>query len=150
MAGLPNLEVQTWRVAIPDPAAAIPGPLKRAQSQKEVLAGGITIGNVQGTGVVIGHGSSASAAPDQPSSAQHDAAGLFDSLIRQLEQYEDSVVDLADIRDLAEAARAEMLKPSPRRPVVRRLLEGVAARVAGVCALTEAINNIRVLVEHLP
>lgn len=132
------------------PRSGDPGPIETGPVTKRGPGGGITIGNVQGTGVVIGHGSSASAAPDQPSSAQHDAAGLFDSLIRQLEQYEDSVVDLADIRDLAEAARAEMLKPSPRRPVVRRLLEGVAARVAGVCALTEAINNIRVLVEHLP
>lgn len=134
----------------PEPRTGDPGPIETGSVAKRGSGGGITTGNVQGTGIVIGHGSRASGAPDQLSSAQHDAAAMLDEFIRLLDTHQSSVADAADIRESAAAARAELVEPSPRWHIVRGLLRGIAAGVTGVSALTEAINNIRALVEHLP
>jgi hypothetical protein len=110
---------------------------------------GINVGDVQGTGIVIGHGSSASVKVHQPP-AQPDVAALLDEFIGLLARHQDSVADAADIRESAATARAELAKPSPRWGVVRGLLKGIAAGVAGVSVLAEAVNNIQTLVAHLP
>jgi hypothetical protein len=112
-------------------------------------ASGINVGDVQGTGIVIGHGSSASVKLDPPS-VQRDAAVLLDELIQLLASHESSVADAAGIRESAAAARAEVAEPSPRWQVVRGLLRGIAAGVASVSALAEAVNNIQALIAHLP
>jgi hypothetical protein len=112
-------------------------------------ASGITVGDVQGTGIVIGHKSSASVELRQ-ASPQRDAAALLDEFIRLLARHQSSVADAAGIRESAAAARAELAEPSPRWQVVRGLLRGISASVGGVSALAEAINRIQTLVAHLP
>jgi hypothetical protein len=117
--------------------------------QDRRTASGINVGDVQGAGIVIGHRSSASVEMHQPS-VQRDAAVLLDEFIQLLASYESSVADAAGIRESAAAARAEVAEPSPRWHVVRGLLKGIAAGVASVSALAEAVNNIQAIVAHLP
>jgi hypothetical protein len=106
----------------------------------------ISTGDIHGTGIVIGHGSSASV--NQPPE-QRDAAALLDEFIQLLARYGGSVADAASIRESAAAAKAELAEPSPRWQVVRGLLRGIAAGVAGVSVLAEAVNNIQALVAHI-
>jgi hypothetical protein len=112
-------------------------------------ASGITVGDVHGTGIVIGHKSTASVKLRQ-TSTQLDAVALLDEFIRLLARHQSSVADAAGIRESATAARAELEERSPRWRIVRGLLRGIAAGVAGVSALAEAINNVQALVAHLP
>jgi len=107
----------------------------------------ITVGNVQGTGIVIGHESSA--VVTQGASAQTEAAELLDEIIRQLELHLDSVPDPEGVLESAQAARSELAAPSPRWPVVRGLLRVVAAGVVGVSALAEAVDKVQTLIAHL-
>jgi hypothetical protein len=81
---------------------------------------------------------------------QGDAAAMLDEFIRLLQIHQSSVADAADIRESAVAARAELAEPSPRWHIVRVLLRGIAAGVAGVSALAESINNIQALIAHIP
>lgn len=111
-------------------------------------ASGINVGDVHGTGIVIGNESSVSIETDR-STAQRDAAAMLDEFMRLLEVHQSSVADVADIRESAAVARAELAEPSPRWHVVRSLLRGAAAGVTGVSALTEAINNVQALIAHL-
>jgi hypothetical protein len=114
----------------------------------ENLRSDIRAGDVQGAGIVIGHGSSASVQQSLPPS-QCEAIALLDEFLRLLASHESSVADASGIRESAVAARTEVGEPSPRWPVVRGLLRGIAAGVAGVSALTGAINNIQALVSHI-
>lgn len=123
--------------------------MKGYEDRRPASASRINVGDVQGTGIVIGHGSSASVNLQQPA-VQRDAAALLDEFIRLLANHESSVADAEDMRESAAAARAELAKPSPRWPIIRGLLRGIAAGVAGVSALAEAVNNIQTLVAHLP
>lgn len=112
-------------------------------------ASGINVGDVQGIGIVIGHGSSSSVEQRQ-SSEQRDVAALLDEFILLLMRNENSVADAADIHESAVAARAELAKPSPKWGVVRGLLKGIAAGVASISVLAQAVDNILALVAHLP
>lgn len=120
-----------------------------SSAEDEHLHGDIHAGNVSGTGIVIGHGSSASVGPGLPP-AQRDAIELLSQFIRLLDSFGDAVPGAADVHEAAEAAKAEAEEPSPRWGAVRSLLKGIAASVAGVSALTDAIMNIQDLVTHLP
>jgi|SRR5215831_3396709 len=117
------------------------------EHQGENLASGINVGDVHGTGIVIGHGSSASV---NQLPEQRDAAALLDEFIRLLARHEALVADAAGLRESAVAVKAELVEPSPRWQVVRGLLRGIGAGVAGVSVLAEAVNNIQALVSHLP
>lgn len=121
--------------------------MKRHEDRHPASASPIHVGDVQGTGIVIGHGSSASV---NQSAVGRDAAALLDEFIRLLANHESCVADAEDIRESVAAARAELTEPSPRWPIIRGLLRGIAAGVAGVSALAEAVNNIQILVAHLP
>lgn len=107
----------------------------------------ITVGDVQGTGIVIGHGSSA--VVTQWSAVLAEAAELLDEIIRRLELHHDSVPDPEGVLESAQAARSELAAPSPRWQVVRGLLRGVAAGVAGISALAEAVDKVQALIAHL-
>ena len=119
-----------------------------SSAKGEPLRGNIHAGDVSGSGIVIGHCSSASVGLGLPS-AQRDAIELLGEFIRLLDSFEDAVPDAADVHEAAEAAKAEAEKPSPRWGAVRGLLKGIAASVAGISALTDAIRNIQDLVAHL-
>jgi hypothetical protein len=112
-------------------------------------AGSIHVGNVQGTGITIGHGSSTSVELTQPPT-QQEAIALLDEFIRSLARHENAVADAADVRKSAAAAKAELAGTSPRWQVVRTLLRKIAKGVAGVAVLAEAISNIQAIVAHLP
>ena len=108
----------------------------------------ITVGNIQGTGIVVGDGSSASVKLHQ-TSAQNEAATMLDEFIHLLQAHQNSVTDSADILGSAEAAKAELAEPAPRWHLIKGLLKGIAAGVAGVSTLTEAINNIQTIIVHI-
>jgi hypothetical protein len=110
---------------------------------------GIDVGDVQGTGIVIGHGSHASINLHQQET-QRDAAALLDEFIRLLAYHQSSVADAEGIHESAAAARAELAEPSPRWQIVRGLLRGIAASVVGVSTLAQAVSNIQEVVAHLP
>jgi hypothetical protein len=112
------------------------------------LAPGISVGNVRGTGIVIGHGSSAAVNQGLPRE-QYDAAKLLDEFLDLLQTHQNLVADAADVRQSVEVARAELADHSPRWHIVRVLLKGIAASVAGVSALAEAVNNIQTLISHI-
>lgn len=107
----------------------------------------ITVGDVQGTGIVIGHGSSAMVA--QRSAAVAEAAELLDEVIRQLVLHRDSVPDAEGVLESAQDARSELAAPSPRWSVVRGLLRGVAAGVVGISTLAGAVDKVQALIAHL-
>lgn len=107
----------------------------------------ITVGNVQGTGIVIGHESSAVVA--QLPAAQIKAVELLDEIIRQLELRHDSITDSEGVLESAQDARSELAEPSPRWSVVRSLLRGVAAGVVGISTLAGAVDKVQALIAHL-
>jgi hypothetical protein len=108
----------------------------------------ITVGDINGTGIVVGHGSFASVDQRQ-SSVQRDAIAMLDEFIRLLEIHQSSVADAPDIRDSAAAARTEITNPTPRWGAVRSLLRGILASVTGVSALADAICKIQALIAHI-
>ena len=109
---------------------------------------GIRTGDVHGLGIVIGHDSSVTVGQLPP--AQEKAVEMLEDFVRLLGLFEGAVPDASDIREAAEAAKVEAGEPSPRWGAVRGLLRGIAASVAGVAALTDAIKNVQDLVTHLP
>jgi|ERR1700751_4982355 hypothetical protein len=111
-------------------------------------ASSIKVGDVQGTGIVIGNGSSVSI-ESQQSQVQRDAAAMLDEFIRLVEVHQSSVADAAGIREAAEVARAEVTGPSPRWNVIRAVLRGAATGVTSVSALAEAIDKIQALIAHM-
>lgn len=119
-----------------------------SSAEGEPLRGNIQAGDVSGSGIVIGHGSSASVRLGLPS-AQRDVIELLGEFIRLLDSLADAVPDAADVHEAVQAAKAEAEKASPRWGAVRGLLKVIAASVAGVSALTDAIVNIQDLVAHL-
>lgn len=116
------------------------------RSQNEHPGSGISTGNVQGMGIVIGHGSSSSIQAE--TAEQREAIAKLEEFLRLLTSYESSVPDASDIRETVQAAKAEAGMPSPRWQVVRGLLRGIAAGVTGVSALSDAINNVLASVAH--
>lgn len=107
----------------------------------------IKVGDVKGTGIVIGHGSSAVVA--QLPAAQIEAGELLDEVIQQLELHRESVPDPEGLLESAQDARSELAEPSPRWSVVRGLLRGVAAGVVGISTLAEAVDKVQALIAHL-
>jgi hypothetical protein len=74
---------------------------------------------------------------------------MLDQFIHLLQSHHDSVANSADILRTAETARDKLAEPSPRWHIVKGLLKRVAAAVAGVSALAEAINNIQTIILHI-
>jgi len=108
-----------------------------------------SVGNIQNsTGIVIGNESSVSVNQTVPS-MHVEVIVQLDEFIRSLGSYGNSLTDAHDIRECAAAARAEAAEPTPRWHVVSRLLKRIAASVASVAALTEAISNIQTLIAHI-
>ena len=108
------------------------------------------IGDVTGTGIVIGDGSSSSVTIGQSlSPIQIELSGKLDEFMGLLAQHERSVDDAAGVRESLMKAQREAGEPSPKWPIVRTLLRGIAASVNGVAVLTEAINNILVIVARV-
>jgi hypothetical protein len=111
-------------------------------------SGPIAVGDVRGTGIAIGHGSSAAVTQMQPA-AQAEAAALLEEIIRQLALHPDCAADPAGALECAEAAQSELRAPSPRWRMVGTLLKRVATGAAGVSALAEAVSKVQALVAHL-
>jgi hypothetical protein len=107
----------------------------------------IKVGDIKGTGIVVGHGSSAVVA--QLPAAQIEAVELLDDIIRQLVLHHDSVPDPEGVLESAQDARSELAVPSPRWSVVRGLLRGVAAGVVGISALADAVDKVQAVIAHL-
>jgi hypothetical protein len=107
----------------------------------------IKVGDVKGTGIVIGHGSSA--VVEQRPAALAETAELLDEIIRQLELHRDSITDPEGLLESAQDARSELAEPSPRWSVVRGLLRGVAAGVVGIATLADAVDKVQALIAHL-
>jgi hypothetical protein len=110
---------------------------------------GISTGDVQGTGIVIGHHSSASVVQSL-SPAQQQVAAMLGEFIKILAEHEGSVPDAADVRESALAARRETQQPSPRWPLVRTWVKGIQASVAGVSTLAATVAKIQAILDYFP
>jgi hypothetical protein len=110
---------------------------------------GISTGDVHGTGIVIGHHSSASVVQSLSPEQQHVAA-LFEEFMKLLAHHEGAVPDAADVRASALAATHETQQPSPRWSLVRTLTKDIQASVAGVSTLAALVTNIQTILVHLP
>ena len=110
----------------------------------------ITVGDIKKSkGVVIGSNIDYSYNPPPPPPARDELITLLNAFIESLGPYGDSLSDSPDILEAAEATRAEAEKQSPRWGVIRTWLKGIAASVASVAALTDAINNLQALVDRI-
>jgi hypothetical protein len=110
---------------------------------------GISARDVIGTGIVIGHNSSASVnSPTLP--IAREVAAVLNELIQLVATKDCSIPDVVDIRESAAAAIAEVAEPSPRWPIVRGLLKGIVSGASKISVLTEVANNIQNLLAHLP
>lgn len=109
----------------------------------------IRIGNIENsTGIAIGDGAHASVIQPQPH-MRDELSALLDEFMHSLERYGDAIGDAERVRKSVLDARAEVARPSPKWQAVRQTLTRIAASVAGVAALTDAINNIQALVAHI-
>lgn len=108
----------------------------------------IKTGDVQGVGIVIGDGSSVNVGQSLPL-AQREVIETLDEFLDLLDSCTGSVPDALDVRQSAQAAKAEAEESSPRWGIVRGLLKGIAASVAGVASLTDAIRNVQDLIAHI-
>lgn len=73
---------------------------------------------------------------------------MLDRLTGLIDTHSGSLGNAAAARDSALAAREEATGPSPRWGKVRDLLTGIESLAGGVSALTNLIDNIRVLIGH--
>lgn len=110
---------------------------------------GISTGNVQGIGIVVGHHSSASVGPSL-SATQQQLAMLLKEFTELLAHHAGDVPDAADVRESVQVAIRETEGPSPRWRFVRTLLKGIQASVAGASTLAAAITNMQTILDHLP
>lgn len=109
----------------------------------------IRVGNIQNSsGIAIGNGTHVTV--NQPQSSTRDeVSALLEDFMRSLELYGDSLSDAKGVRELTAAASTEVALPSPKWHAVHRLLARIAGGVAGIAALTDAINNIQALVTRI-
>lgn len=110
---------------------------------------GINIGDVQGTGIVIGHHSSAWVG-QSPSQTQQQVAAMLNEFVTLLVGHEDAILDASDVRDSALAALRETQQSSPRWSLVRTWVKGIQTSVAGVSALATAVSNVQTVLGHIP
>ncbi len=109
----------------------------------------IRVGNIQNsTGIAIGNAAHTEVNFYEPT-ARDEVRTLLDDFIDLLTRYSDSLADCYSVRRSAIEARAEVARPSPKWQAVRRMLTTIAAGVAGVAALTDAVNNIQSLVTRI-
>jgi hypothetical protein len=107
----------------------------------------VSTGDIEGIGIVVGHGSSASVNMSQ-SAMDADLAAELGKFILLLDRYGAEMADALAVRESAVEVQSELGKPSPRWAIVRTLIAGIKASVINVATLTEAINNIQILVGH--
>jgi hypothetical protein len=96
---------------------------------------------VQGTGIVIGDGSSV-VIGQSPSPMPSELLRKLDEFLDLLANHEGSIEGASDVRESVMEVQREAAEASPRWAVVRILLGGIAASVNGVATLAGAINNI--------
>lgn len=109
------------------------------------------VGDVTGTGIVIGNHSSSSVITGQTlSPMQIELSRKLEEFIDLLASHESSVQDAPDVRQSLLKVQREVGVAEPRWGTVRKRLSGIAASVGGVAALTEAMNNILALLGRIP
>jgi hypothetical protein len=106
-------------------------------------------GDVTGTGIVIGNESSV-VIRQSPQLMQPELIRSLDKFVELLEQYEGSIEDASGVRESVMEVQQEIGKPMPRWAFVRTLLKGIAASVAGVATLTDAIVNVLTIASKAP
>jgi hypothetical protein len=102
----------------------------------------------QGTGIVIGDGSSV-VIGHSPPPMQVELLRKLDDFMDLLARHEGVLEDPSDVRESLIEAQHEAAAPSPRWTVVRALLGRIADSVRRVATLTEAINGIIEIVGHI-
>lgn len=102
----------------------------------------------QGTGIVIGDGSSV-VIGHSPPPMQAELLEKLDNFMELVARHESALEDPSDVRQSLVEAQHEAAAPSPRWTVVRALLGSIADSVKRVATLTEAINGIIEIVGHI-
>jgi predicted XRE-type DNA-binding protein len=100
------------------------------------------------TGVAIGPGARASVSASGLNTRDEITAQLT-RFTQQLAFYQDDVENAGDIQQIAADALAESTRPEPKWQAVRRMLTAVGASVAGIAALTDAVDHIQQLVSRM-
>jgi hypothetical protein len=104
----------------------------------------------QGTGIVIGDGSSVVVGGHSLPPRQAELLEKLDNFMKLVARHEGALEDPSDVRESLVEAQREAAVPSPRWTVVRALLGRIADSVKRVAVLTEAINGIIEIVGHIP
>jgi hypothetical protein len=102
----------------------------------------------QGTGIVIGDGSSV-VIGHSPPPMQAELLGKLDDFMDLLARHEGALEDPSDVRESLMEAQHEAAEPSPRWTVIRALLGHIADSVKRIATLTDAINGIIEIVGHI-
>lgn len=109
----------------------------------------ITVGDISSSmGVAIGPGAYAAVSSSQLEVKEQIRSQLA-SFAQKFAFYVDEVEDAQEVEQIAAEALAESARPEPRWRAVRRMLTAVGTSVAGIAALTEAIDNIQQLVSRI-
>lgn len=120
-------------------------------SQARPADTGIKVGNItSSTGVAVGWNASASTyVSDSPLPVREQVIARLDEFLILLSTHADSLPDMPGIRESVVAARAAAASRPVRWDQARRLLKRIAAAVAGVSELAQAISNIQALIAHI-
>lgn len=97
--------------------------------------------DVKGTGNVVAIESTVANSLSNPA-----AAVALEDFLGLLNRHQSEVPEPAEIRRLLIALTDETRKKKPKRKVVRSLFEKLAAGVAGVAVLADAVTNIQAAV----
>lgn len=113
---------------------------------------GIRTGDVAGVGIVIGNESQvvnvAAGTPVLPS-AGSEALRALDAFMRLLAEHGSEVRDADEVRESADAMKAEIRKKRPNKLLLVSVLQGIATSVSGVAVLAEAAARVYDAIAHL-
>ena len=110
------------------------------------------IGKVAGTNVAIGghaHAGSTTKTTNYQLEARDQAVSELRRFISLLPDHEESIENPQIIRDNAKAAEQALTKKKLDRARIEKLVRKIAAGVAGVTALANAIGAVQTTVAHL-
>lgn len=108
----------------------------------------ITTGNIEGTGIVVGHHSSASV-QQSAGAGRDDVVALLNKFLAELNEDGLPQGSQESLRELAETARDLASEPTPKWHAVRSMVATIADHLPKASALTIIITNVQTLIGHL-
>ncbi|HEY2519583.1 MAG TPA: hypothetical protein VGJ19_05695 [Streptosporangiaceae bacterium] len=109
---------------------------------------GISTGDIQGTGIVVGHHSSAEV-HQGAETGRDDVVVLLNEFLAKLNETDPPPANPENLRELAETARDLASEPKPKWHAVRSMVATIAEHLPKASALTIIISNVQSLIGHL-